>query len=405
MLRVSFVCLLLSLPVTARAATFTLAGAVSHALEHNQDLAAARLSIDQARGRMLHSGRFPNPELESEFEPNVRGREFSVGVGFTQKFPLTNRLRIEKAVSQAELTVAEAEVKAAERRLAAEVRTVGVKLLSLQASRELKEKQLATSNELAATAGRVARRGEGSALEATQFELEAQQLALGLLQLDAERASLAGEARPLLGLPATAAVEFTGGLPPANVPRERAPDVAARPDIQAARSKVEAAHRGVALARAGRWEDAGVGIGAAVEREEDAPEGIETEGLIGLRFSLPLPLWNKNEGKVLEAEATAARTELEARALEAAVRAAAAAARAEMEALSRIVGETDSVLLPKARAIEEKASVFHRQAQPGATFADVLRSREKRLALEQAKLDALRAFHLARIRYDAAMGR
>jgi hypothetical protein len=47
---------------------------------------------------------------------------------------------------------------------------------------------------------------------------------------------------------------------------------------------------------------------------------------------------------------------------------------------------------------------FYKQAQPGTQLTDVLRSREKRLAIEQASLDALRTYHLARIRFNAALG-
>ena len=35
----------------------------------------------------------------------------------------------------------------------------------------------------------------------------------------------------------------------------------------------------------------------------------------------------------------------------------------------------------------------------------VLRSREKRLQLSAAKLDALREFHLARVRHESALGK
>ena len=76
-----------------------------------------------------------------------------------------------------------------------------------------------------------------------------------------------------------------------------------------------------------------------------------------------------------------------------------------MKAARRMVDETSNVLLPKARSLEDKIAAFYKQSQPGILLTDVLRSREKRLAIEQANLDALRAFHLARIRYLAAMGR
>lgn len=390
---------------SGHAAQFTLETAVPYALKHNPELAAARFSIDEARGRLLHTGRRTNPELESELRPNVRGREFSFGVGFVQKFPLTNRLRLEKAVSESELASAVAEVEAAERKLATAVRSVGVKLLSLQDSKALKEKQIANSKELAASAAKLAARAEGSGLEATQFELEAQQLSLDLLQLDSEKAALTGELRPLLGSPAEEALEFSGGLPPVVALNSASPDVAARADYQAAQARIEAARQGVLLAKANKWEDAAIGLSAEVDRSEDAPDGLETDGIIGIKFSLPLPFWNKNEGKIQEAEAAASRAEKEATALVAQIRAEASAALGEMRAARRILDETTGTLLPKARSLEERISTFYKQSQPGVLLTDVLRSREKRLAIEQANLDALRSYHLARVRFNAAMGR
>lgn len=405
MLKFYSLCAILGMTVACHAERFTLESAVPYALKHNAELAAARFSIDEARGRLLGAGRLANPELETELRPNVRGREISFGVGFVQKFPLTNRLRLEKAVSQAELATAEAEVRAAELKLSNAVRVAGVKLLSLKGSRALKEKQIANSKELAASATKIAAQAEGSGLDASLFELEAQQLALELLQLDGDRATLEGELRPLLGLSVAEELDLTGELPEVTVPKSVTPDVQGRPDYQAAQSRLDAAQKGVLLAKANKWADAGISIGAELERAQDAPDGLQNDGFVGIKFSLPLPFWNKNEGKIKEAQATAARAEKEAEALAANIRSEAAAALAEMKAARRIADETANTLLPKAREIEEKIAGFYKQAQPGTQLSDVLRSREKRLALEQAKLDALRSYHLARIRFNAAMGR
>jgi cobalt-zinc-cadmium efflux system outer membrane protein len=161
----------------------------------------------------------------------------------------------------------------------------------------------------------------------------------------------------------------------------------------------------VALAKASKWEDVHVGLAAEIDRSEDAPEGLQTDGFLGLKVSVPLPLWNKNEGRVLEAEASAGRLEKEAVALAARVRAEAAAAHGEMRAAQSIATQAKDMLIPKAILLEERLTDAYRTAQPGSQLSDVLRAREKRFALEKAKLDALRAFHLARVRFDAAMGR
>src|SRR5678816_1897861 len=95
------------------------------------------------------SGRLSNPELEVELSRNVRSPEGAWSVGFKQQFPLTARLRLEKAISSAELAAAVAEVRNEERKLVGQVRTAAVKVLALKSQRAAREKQLATSKELA----------------------------------------------------------------------------------------------------------------------------------------------------------------------------------------------------------------------------------------------------------------
>src|SRR5690606_38111253 len=116
---------------------------------------------------------------------------------------------------------------------------------------------------------------------------EAQQLSLDLLQIESERATLTGEARPLLGLPTSETLEFAGTLPEVSVPVNIAPRLDGRADVIAAQARIEAARQGIALARANKWADAAVGVGAQADRSEDAPEGLKTDGIIALKFSMP----------------------------------------------------------------------------------------------------------------------
>jgi cobalt-zinc-cadmium efflux system outer membrane protein len=106
---------------------------------------------------------------------------------------------------------------------------------------------------------------------------------------------------------------------------------------------------------------------------------------------------------VQEAEATLHRRELEAAALAAGIRAEAVAARAEMTAATTQFTRITETLLPQARQLEEKFFAAYQSGQ--APLTDILRSREQRLTLESALLSAQRDFHLARIRFEAAMGR
>ncbi len=386
----------------AVAAVFTSESAVRHALANNADLAAARLTIEEARGRLAQAGRLANPELESELKPNVRGREGVLGFGLTQRFPMTARLRLEKAVSRAELAVAEAEVRDAERRLAADVALAGVDWLALGTQRELKERQLANSRELVEAADRAAGAGEGSALEAAQFDLEAQQLATQLLQLDTGHAALLGKLRPLLGVPAPEPIELTGTLSEVVVAGTETLALSRRADHQAALARREAAERALALARADRWQDLGVGLLGEMARAEDAPAGIRQDNFVGLRLSLPLPFWNRNQGRIQEATATVRRTEKESEALAFRIRAEVEAAERQMAVAAKLAGEVTATLLPKAAQLEERLGKLRAEGQ--ASLADVLRARDRRLLLESTRLDAVRDLHRARVRLEAATG-
>jgi cobalt-zinc-cadmium efflux system outer membrane protein len=387
---------------TLSAATFTIEGAVARAVKSNPDLAAARWSIEQARGRLIQSGRPENPALEAELKPSVRGREGSFSIGYVQKYPRTHRLHLERAVSQAEMAAAEAEVRNAERLLRADVRTAATRLLAVKAQRALVEDHRKNSAALAAEAEQTAKKGEGSALDAAHYELEVQRRSLEMLNADAEAAALSAELRPLLGLKTTESLTISGEL--------AAPDAGGgkanpqnRADYQAAVAKENAARTGVEVARAGRKEDASYGFFYEHENAEDEGYGLRKEDFIGFKFSLPLPFWSKNEGKIHEAEATAARARDERAALALKIHAEAAAARAEMAAAAKIVAQTSGPLIAKAKELEGRHEAANKLGQ--APLSDVLRAREMRFELEEARLHALRDYHLARARLLAAEGR
>lgn len=391
--------ILLLAATTAGAVTLPLDRVPAYAVAHNPQLAAAHLRIDEARGRARQAGRFTNPELETAYRQNVRTSENSFDVAFKQKFPVTGRLRLEKAVSAAQLAAAEAEVRDAARRLAAEVRTLAVQLLALHARHALTEQQLTNSRELADFMNQRVRLGETPATDAQQVDLESAQLTAELLRLDAEQSAVTASLRPLLGAPADLAI--TGSLAEPE-PADWRGASGERPDFTAAQQQAEAAQQQAALAKAQRWDDLEIGLLAGYDRAEDAPDGLRRDTTVGLRFSLPLPFWNRNEGRIAETAAAATRAGLEADALAARVAAETTGTRAELRALAKLAVQLDAVLLPKAAQIEKELRAAY--ATGLVALPGVLRARDQRLQLHRQQLDALRDYHLALTRHAAATG-
>ena len=75
-------CALAAHPLAAEPAVVVTPGNIADRVRsQNPDLAAARLRIDEAVGRMNQSGRLANPELETGFEHNARFREGRFEIG------------------------------------------------------------------------------------------------------------------------------------------------------------------------------------------------------------------------------------------------------------------------------------------------------------------------------------
>lgn len=329
-----------------------------------------------------------------------RFEEGTVGLSFDQKFPVTSRLRLEKALSEKLVTAAQLEVQDMQRKAIAEAQVLAVKLLSLEQQRTLRTQQTELAQKLSKFAADRSAAGELSALDAAQAQVDSQRLLLESRKLETERVSFLGELKPKLGLAAEDTLTITGELPSTSLPAKAS--WGSRADYQLARVNEDAARTAMDLARSRKWEDITAGVAWEGERMEDDPNGLERTGFFGFKLSIPLPFWNKNEGEIAEKTATAQRAALETKALTATISNEASAARAEMEANAKLAKETKETLLP---LVLQQTERLEKAYQTGQTdLLTVLRAREQRLQLEAAVLDATRDFHLARIRYESAIG-
>ena len=367
----------------------------------NPDLAAARLRIREALGRSKQAGRMDNPELEAEFEHDSRFREGRIEVGISQRFPVTGRLQIEKDLSKTELEAAEAEVREVARRFTAEAASSMVEILSIRGQRALLAEQAGLYEELAASIQLSAEKGEGSLLDAGQARVEALRVTTEARQLAAREAAAHGKLKPLLGIRTDEDLVVSGTLPDATLPK-RGADPDRRPDYQVAKLDASTAAQGVALEQARRYDDVEGGVFAAAERTEDAPDGLENDAVFGIRLKIPLPLWNKNEGAIEEAQARHERKRMETIALGRSIELEADAALAEMREWASLIEEIGGKLLPLANEQAGLAETAWREGQ--SDLQTMLRAREQRLKLAGTRLDALREFHLARVRHAAALG-
>ena len=389
---------LVSLPAGEQ--PLTAASAVRLALTHNPEMIAARQLIREAEARTRESGRLQNPELEAEIAGG-QDSEGRLSVGITQRFPLTARLRLERNLSALAVHSARLEVRERERQLALAAREAHIELAAARDARAILQRQSQAAAEFAATLRQGARQGFTSPLETGEADIEAKALAASEASQQVAETEAAARLAGLTGLPFATRFSLPAPPPfPDHPPAPRPPGE--RPDLALAVLAVEAGRTGVSLARASRWDDVGVGVFVEGERFRDEPEGIEPEALIGLRLSIPLPVWQNGAGEVAEKEAARRRSEAQHEALRRNVTREVASTHRIMSIRHAAAANLRGTLLPEARRQVAEAEAAAARAE--APVQAVFRSRERLTRLELDTLQAVKNFHLAHAAWLTALG-
>lgn len=291
----------------------TLQQAVANALAHHPDVAAAARAIEVADGAALQAGLMPNPMLSASMEDARRDHRITALV-LSQRLEMGGKRQARLALAAVEREAALAGLHAVRAGVQAEVLARFHQALAAQARLALARDNTAVARRaLDAVDGRV-QAGKASLLEQTRARLALAGVALEEAEADAAwRAAhqrlmaqcLCGPGRaaqlplPLAGALALPPEPEWLDVPPALL--ERAPRW-----VQA-RARVALRDAEAALARSQAVPDLTVDLGG----QRNAELG-RTQALIGV--SVPLPLFDRNQGLLREALARAAqaRDELEA---------------------------------------------------------------------------------------------
>ncbi len=295
----------------------TAAAAIREALAANRDLQAARFSIDIARGGLQQAGRLENPELElgyaDDFAFKAEGERVGI-VGFAQSFPITERLAREKGVARKDVAIAETEVRDFVRNLVAEVQSVFYSIRSLDEQLGVNRQLVASIREVENATARRVEAAEASPAEVSLLRIERLRVEQNAQRLIGERDVATAALTRLLGRSAPDGLTPVGELDPGPLLPAPIPIGAShsldRPDLEAASQGIERADADRALARSEVWQDWTAGLGYEHTREVfDAPIGVKRDSVLTLGVSVPLPLWNRQQGRIAAAEAELRRSQ------------------------------------------------------------------------------------------------
>jgi cobalt-zinc-cadmium efflux system outer membrane protein len=293
-------------PLTASAMMeeISLAEALRYAVEQHPRLRARKYEIEVARGKLVAAGTLANPQLVLDYDTSVEeddGSEVSGRLMFT--IPTADKLRLGKSVASAEICQAQYAYSREKRLILQEVGDAGVdvlyyqELLGLQGRlSELAAKQVALQQ------GRF-QAGEAPAADAIQAEIAAKDVELRRLdtqtQLDTARVRLwraMGMGSPgLRGLKGALTVEPLPAVPPAKLLAAAEHNA---PEIHEARAALARAQRQLALERARAIPDVEIG-----PRTQNVVGAEGRHPVLGGRFAVDLPLFDRNQGAIGESAA------------------------------------------------------------------------------------------------------
>lgn len=374
----------------------------------NKDLQAARYAIEAGRARLVQAGLLPNPRVDlsgrSDFAFKDEG-ETASSIGISQQFPIAGRILRQKNLARVDVALAIAEVAEAERKLAGEVATAAYSVL-------VADRRIQARDELIGVVARLAQATRDRLKAAEVSELDVNTVQLDLQRLSQERAVLENGHRAmqvalntLLGRPASAALIVAEPLPEADglPPQERwlAQALERRPDLRGALLSADRAQAEKQLARAERWEDWSMGLG--LEQDKSVIDGAppqSTDRFLAVSLSIPLPLFNRNQGQIAAAQASAdqARTRIEA--LRLAIAGEIAAAHGEVASLQQVLGHYREDLLPVSERNVELAQKGYGQGL--VSIVEAVQAQRQQADVSAAYLDTLDEYLQALVRLRTA---
>ncbi len=289
------------------APTSTLDALVAQALEKNPELKFYEAEIAAAKGERRTAGLWPNPEVNGNVgQKTVRGGGVSAeGVAWSasvlQPFEWPGRLGLRKAIANRDIELAELGYERFKVALTSRVRVMGYTLFAAEekaaGAREVADRYRSLREVLV-------QRDPAGITPLLEFriieagELTSQRTAT-LVALAMQAALL--ELNQLRGQPPGTPLSVTPTDPSFRPldPVETLLTLARTNNFELRVHAVELAQQGfrMALAKNERFPTLSVGPSISMERAGDR------ERIIGVGISLPLPLWNRNQGNIQTAEA------------------------------------------------------------------------------------------------------
>lgn len=292
---------------------FTLQQAVEFAQQNNGELKALREEKGIREAGKIKAGLYPNPVLDLDGttgELSGSPSENSISIGISQEFLTMGKRGKRLQVADKEIEGFGRQIDNSGRLLTEEVKNTFYDLLLAEKRVELAERSIALNNQLLEVTKQRLEAGDIPELEVNLARVEVAR-SEGR-KVEAERELYPAKARLLaiMGLSPDQGAGFSGSLEGKPFTRSllelKDLALAKRPDVRALDAETAKGDAEIALARAERIPNITAGLGYQRENtaiEVAGSEAKDRDNLIGLKVSIPIPLFDRNQAGIREAQA------------------------------------------------------------------------------------------------------
>lgn len=380
-------------PVTS----LTLDEAIRLALEHSPTVAAARREIEATEGQILQGSLRPNPDIAYAAE-DMRHASRSSNAQLDIPIETAGKREARIEAAQRGRIVAVSDLGSAQLRLRAAVTAAFFDVLAAQELTALAKQTVLLAQRATDIASKRVTAGKVSPVEETRARVAEAGVRVSLLQAESQLRNARHRLSGLWGNPEPRFTEVSGELdrlmasPDLDVVQRR---LAASPLLERAQRELERRRSLVSLEQRRAVPDVSFSVGM---KRQETLSGDQV--LVGVK--VPLPVFNRNQGNLLEAlrredkareELRAVRVSLSSEALQALERVG--ARRDEVELLRRD-------LVPGAQSAYEAATIGFENGK--FSFLEVLDAQRTYFSAKSQYLTALAAFHRAQTELESLLG-
>ena len=397
------------LPVLAEPAPRSINEIVVLALKHNAELTALEKDVAAKQSLAIQAGTISNPTMELQGSTgSLTGSpdERTASIGINQELSLYGKLRLRREALQREAESLQRQRDNVARLLKVEVITLALDYSLTSKRQELAAELVQLNRDLVVITGERYKAGDIPELELNLAKVELARAESRLLEVERERIPLRIKISSLTGLNEND-VNLSDKLS-APIPSPKTQDLVkqalvSRPDLLALALERDKAETETRLAKAEALPNLTAGLFAQWQRSSVEVGGMSStssDTQLGLRLSMPIPVFDRNKGGRAAAQAHLDAADSRLLALERTITAEVEAAVSRLSSSERILSLLEQGIIPQLTENLKLTQEAYRLGEVG--ILSVIDEQKKFFEVNDGYLSALHGRRVAFIKLETA---